>query len=345
MLTFGELKTIGAFLRVAANCPSASNFTSLVNDGTRQLMRRGSWWGTVQPMQGCVHDGCIVWPRMVDAVLALNICHRPLYLANHWFQFMQWDSTCDGMYRDFKNRRRPWISDTDGTLPVYRPIPNGLCLTLRLYIDNPNDAGKTVTLFGIDNNGQTVITTRPDGTTQEGIVLTLAVPFVQTPFCFQHLNRVLKSTTLGNVRLYAVDANGVQLDMAVYSPSETSPQYIRNRIRGFERSHFPNTCVTTPNTNCRLAQIQALVSLSFVPVVNDQDLVLIENVDALAMMVQSIKYREQGDPSNAANYERMAFRELNYELRNRFPDEQVILNFRPFGNDALTNSRTNIGMI
>lgn len=345
MLTFGELKTIGAFVRVAANCPTSSNFASLVNDATRQLMRRGNWWGTVQPMQGCIHDGCIVWPRMVESVLALNVCHRPLYIANHWFQFMEWDDSCNGMYRDFKHRIRPWISDTDGTLPVYRQIPNGLCLFLRLYIDNPKDAGKPVTLFGLDQNNQTIITSRTDGTTQEGIVLTLGVPFVQTPFCMQGLSRVLKTITLGNVRLYAVDANGVQLDMAVYSPSETSPEYIRNRIRGFERSHFPNPCVTPLNTNCQLTQIQALVKLAFVPVVNDQDLVLIENVDALAMMVQSIRYREQGDAGNAANFERLAFRELNYEMRQRFPDEQVIVNFRPFGNDSLNNSRTNIGMI
>lgn len=344
MLTFGELKTIGAFLRVAANCPSASNFTSLVNDATRQLMRRGSWWGTVQPMQGCVHDGCIVWPRMVDTVLALNICHRPLYLANHWFQFMHWDDSCNGMYRDFKNHRHPWVSDTDGTLPVYRPIPEGIALNLRLYIDNAKDAGKTVTLFGIDGNGQTIITDRPDGTTQEGVVLTLAVPFVQTTFPFRHLNRVLKAITVGNVRLYAVDGNGVQLDMAVYAPNETSPDYIRNRIRGFRGAHVPSGC-HVPSTTCHLRQIQALVSLAFVPVVNDQDLVLIENVDALAMMVQSIKYREQGDPGNAANYERLAFRELNYEMRQRFPDEQVIVRFRPFGNDSLNSSRVNIGMI
>jgi hypothetical protein len=56
-------------------------------------------------------------------------------------------------------------------------------------------------------------------------------------------------------------------------------------------------------------------------------------------MLQSITYKEAGNPGQALAHERLAFRELNYELRERFPDEQVHINFKPFGDDELVCQR------
>jgi hypothetical protein len=340
LLTLGECKSSLPITTVIGASTSSPDFVSRVNGAVRQLMRRGSWWGTVQPIAGCIYDGCLVWPRAVSAVLAMNVNHRPLTLANRWFQFMPWDGMAQNLYRNFKHKLHPWVSDADGSLPVYRQIPGGMALWIRFYVDNLADIGKTITVYGLDENNQNVRTRWPDGTTRDGVVISIGsniqgtlTPYSQTPFAFQKVTRILKDVTLGNVRMYMLDSNGIQSDMAVYQPQETSPDYPRSRIRGFRQGA------------CGLQQVEALVKLSFIPVVNDSDVVLIENIDALADMIQSKIYAEAGNTAQAMAFEQMAFRELNYQMRERFPDEQFIVNFRPFGNDALSGGRVNIGMI
>ena len=71
------------------------------------------------------------------------------------------------------------------------------------------------------------------------------------------------------------------------------------------------------------------------PVVNPDDLVLIENEDAIRDMVMAIKQKEAGELQEAAASEANAFRELNYQMRDRFPIEQFTIDFRPFGNASL----------
>lgn len=323
--TFGDIKS-SRVIQIASAAPSSPEFASLVNSATRQLMNRGNFWGTVQPIRGCVYDGCVTWPRRVAAVLALNVCNHPTAPVNRWYQFMQWDGLCSDWASAYNRRNRGGhggASINDGTLPVFNPIPAGQDRMIRFYIDNPGDVGKTIRIYGIDGNGQALYGQRADGTWQDGLVLTLALPYVQSPFFIRRIDRVAKDVTLGRIRGYQVDASGVLYDMAIYEATETSPDYVHTRIHARQS-----------NGGCP-AMITALVKLAYIPVVNDDDLVLIENVDALRDMVMSIKKKESGDVPGSRLMEQSAFRELNFELRNRVPDEQFVLTFRPFGNDSL----------
>jgi hypothetical protein len=331
LLTYGQVKA-GPCSKIAGVCATSPDFAGYVNQATRQLMRRGNFFGTVQPMRGCVYDNCITWPRQVGTVLAVNQNGHYTELSNRWYQFMPWAGVdlCSfglgpGHWHQFRE------TTFDGTTPVFNPIPFGLSRYILAFPSVQADIGKTITLFGKDSNGQTVMQKMTDGTWQEGITLTLALPYTQTPMLFQKITRVVKDVTQGVVRLYQWD--GVTLnpdgsanlsDCALYDPSETSPDYQHSRMSGCRNSNCPTGF-----------QITALVKLAFFPVVNDNDLVLIENQDALAIFIQSIKYREKGDAARAVQWERDAFRELNYQMRDMFPDEQFTVNFRPFGNDGL----------
>lgn len=331
--TLGQLQS-SRIVKVANAAPTSPEFLSLVNAATRQLMNRGNWYGTVQPVRGCVYDGCVTWPRQVAAVLALKVCGHLTNPANHWYEFTQWDGQCTDWATAYGRRnqsRNGSVSITDGTLPVFSPIPAGHSRLVRFYIDNPADIGKTVRVYGVDGNGQTICGLRSDGTTQDGVVLTLGVPFVQTPFYVNRIDRVVKDATLGRIRGYSVDANGVLYDLCLYEPAETSPDYIRTRIYA---RHANGSCAT---------MITALVKLAFIPVAYPDDLVLIENEDALRDMISSIKKKEAGDVPGSRMMEQSAFRELNYEMRNRMPDEQFNVSFRPFGNDTL--AARGVGML
>ena len=319
-------------VQVANAAPTSQEFISLVNEAVDQLMRRGNWFGTVQPMQGCVYDGCVVWPRYVASVLALNSRCRHTTVANHWYQFMDWDRASHyGLYEDFRRRGRAMVSINDGTLPVFSPIPCGAQRYIRFYCDSQEDAGKNIVIYGKDGNNQVLWGARPDSTVQDGWQLELAVPYVQTPAPLNTLFRVVKDQTAARVRAYQVDSNGVLYDMAVYDPSEISPDYVRTRV-----GHTPGGMIT------------ALVKLAFVPVQYPDDYVPIENMEAIANMVYSIKKKEQGDLQEAVALDKLAIRSLNYEMRTRYPDEQFVFNWHPFGRgreNDLNSWRTRIGMV
>jgi hypothetical protein len=309
--------------QIASACSSSGEFISLVNDATRTLMKRGNFWGTVQPIVCAAYGGEITWPAYVGTVLALNVCDRPTQLQNRWYQFMPFDTS------HHRNMAKGYIARPDypvtkmvKTSPVFQPLNPLFPMPLRFFIDNATDAGQTITIFGKDSNGQVVNTLRPDGTYQDGLVVTLAYPSVDTAIAFQRIDRVLKTVTNGVVRGYAIDiANSVLRDLAYYLPYETSPDY--------QVSHIPTPHGVTP------FKVEALVKLSFVPVSNPQDMVLIENIDALKVMIQSIKAGEAGDIESKRLFEAEAFRELNYELRDKYPLEQFTVSFRPFGTARL----------
>jgi hypothetical protein len=326
--TLGNIQN-SRVVQVANAAPTSPEFISLVNEAVDSLMRRGNFWGTTQPMQGCVYDGCVVWPRYVASVLAINNRCRHTTVANHWFEFMNWSREWHyGLYEDYRRRGRVAVSVNDGTLPVFNPIPCGQPRGVRFYIDNQNDAGKTIVIYGRDANNQVLTGARPDGTTQDGWVITLGITPVQT-LPLNTIFRVVKDPTLGRVRGYQVDSNGVLYDMALYDPAETSPDYVRTRVP----------------TNPRFPMITALVKLAFIPVQYPDDLVPIENIEAIANMVYSIKKKEQGDLQEALALDKLAIRSLNYEMRTRYPDEQFQLRFSPFGRDELNSWRTRISMV
>ena len=323
LITFGDLQS-SRIRDIASACPTSAEFASLVNAATRQLMKRGNFWGTVQPMQGCVYNNCITWPRYVETVLALNRFDRPTEVANRWYQFMQPDESNrrDACNYDLHGWAGNLTTVFGGNQPVFNAIPCGLSRFIRFYPDNVTDVGKTITLYGTDSNGQVLTGLRADGTWQDGLVLTLAVPYVQSPVALTKIFRVVKDVTNGRVRGYQFDSvQNMVFDLAVYQPTETSPDYIVSKITGCRNQ---TAC-------CGITKVTALVKLAFVPVVNPDDLVLIEDEDALRDMVYSIKKKESGDLQSSLALELSAIRELNFQARNRYPIEQFQVSFRPFG--------------
>jgi len=337
VITFRQLK-YGAVGRASGLNVEGCDFLKYCNDAVRQLMSRGNWWATVQIMTGCVRDNCIVWPRGVAAILALNTCRDHTIVQNKWFSFRPLDSSWRGEMRNFN--QNGWagelITETLNTAPVFNPI-KAQGFTIRFFISQPSDAGKFISVYGIDVNGQEIRTQRPDGTIQDGAQVTLTNPSVDTPMAVRHVSRIVKGETDGEVRAYQFNvAQGFMLDLGLFQPSEVNPEYVVSRIMGCRRGAF-HGCTE---------QVSAMVKLKFVPFKYDDDLVQVDNEDAIRDMFLSIRKKEQGEISAAAAYEVSAFREMNYQMKNLFPDEQFVVNFLPFGrHQALDNYQTRIGMI
>ena len=339
MITFGTFANGGTAQRMTGMCTSSPDFLSYTNGAIDQLLRRGKWWATFRSVKACVYDGCVTWPRHVQTILAINGGRHNMDLFNQWYSFLPMDH-CGYFYRgwNMNGRRGPAHTVIGNTSPVFSNIPSGDTAYLQFYIDSPNDAGKTITVCGIDGNGQIVRSQRSDGTIQEGVQLQLQVPYVQTPFVFRHVTRVNKDLTTYPVRGYQLSTNlGVLLPLAYYEPSEVFPAYTVSKI-GAVGAYV---CATG-----QPAQIEALIKIKFTPIMFDNDPMLIDNEAAVCNMIMAQRQKEAGDLANARAYEGDAFRELNFQMKDYFPDEQFVVDFQPFGkNGGLNRDDVRIGML
>jgi hypothetical protein len=357
-LTLGDLKKAGSPLsRVSGLCSSTdSRFPSYVNEAVRKLMKRGDWANTVVPIQVCIRRGCVTWPRYVGSVRRINLCGTPVPVTNIWSRYLErdiWPRWYDfpglipwgelGQHSGLYNRG--WGSSlryTDsgitktGHYSTYSD-PLGTHF-VRAYPQYPQDAGKTVTIFGKDENGQPLQTkvTASDGTVtyKPGHIITMqgsptgygsSSVLIQPP-----IERVIKDETQGQVYLYSYDPdNDLLFDLAVYEPSETNPCYERTAIPGRAKDDG-----TTTDT------IMALVKLKHVDVVHDTDLITVPDVDALKVMIQSALFDEADDPDRADQYEAKAIRELNLMLRDTYPEDQTDAAVEPFNSTGIGHQKT-----
>jgi len=334
-MTFGELRQTRAS-DVVGVCSNKETFRALTNEATSRLMTRGNFWATVTKLRTCVRCRAIVWPRAVDTVLATNICGTPVANSGYWYQFLPMNGADFGSLRGWGTFGAGGIGRGscgnvvilhDGPVPVQAQLTCGNPRYIRAFASYQADLGKHIIIFGIDDNGQVIMTKRDDGTWQPGVQLTLASPFVGTPFLVGEVTRVLKDATMGPVRLYAYDAvHDVMEDMAYYAPSERSPAFLHSTIRGLRRVTLAGV------SNCNgLTSIEALVKLRFIAVETDDDEVLIPNWTALKLMMLSIRAEDAGSTSEALALQARSVHELNLELRLHVPEDQIPIAIEPFG--------------
>lgn len=332
MLTLAQIKN-SSVASVAGCDVNSAQFIQYVNDAVRMLCNMGEWFGTVKAMRGMALNGTIVWPEGVDSVLAFNDQCRPATVANYWYEFFPVNEN-PGFYQFFDGYLNNGLDSRfglgmpksvlrfSGTSPVYIQPSIQNPFAVQVTADSPADYGKTVTIYGIDTNAQEVVSKRSDGSTQRGIVLTLGPGIVFNPTVFQSIPNVVKDLTTGNVRLWIYTPTIQQpQQIAVYSGSQTNPQFLSSHFR-------------SPRLNC-VQSVEALVKLSPMPVSQDSDLVVIDNIDAIKTMVQSIRFGESGDKTTGNEYEVDAVRRLNAELRTRFPNQQVVARVNPIGKHVI----------
>ena len=331
MLTYLDTKQ-SSIVDVAGVCADSYRFSTLINEATRKLMRRGDWVGTVAPIHICVRRGCLVMPRYVGSVRKINRCDQPLTTGNLWYNFLNNRDWRSGRWGDYRGGcDGPGSLVSQGQSPCYSDI-YGDGRYVRAYPRTKEDIGKTVTIFGVDNNNQPLRTDNGDGTWSDGVIITIGSSgmnpnYGSTSVYVRRIDRVVKDVTQGQVLLYAYDAtNNVLEDLAIFDPGETSPSYARYQV------NINHPLIGTASGCCGgLHTVVALVKLQFIPAKYDTDLVLIDNLDALKYAVQSIRAQEAGDLRLAKGYEAAAVQELNRELEDAYPDDTFSATNSVFG--------------
>lgn len=331
--TLGEVNQDLRIKAVLGVCPGSPEGNSLVNRSCQRIMLRGDFAGTVVPMKVCVYAGCVVFPRFVGAIRKINLCRHPLEIRNFWhgfFEKSEWRGNLDGWFNQWSGSE---FQATPGAKsPVFQDIMADGRL-IRAYPLCQADVGKTIKIFGIDTNGQPLMTNNADGTWSDGITLTLAIPFASTSISVRRIDRILKDVTQKDVYLFAYDpVAGVDERLGNYAPTDINPAFVRYRLN-ISRCHVGTTGTTG---NCGdLKSIMALVKLRFIAAVSSDDLVLIDNMDALADMIVSIKKKDEGDLESAVAHEKFSIREMNLQLRDEFPDDQIPVDFGETGGTSI----------
>lgn len=328
MLTFGQVQnsSVASIASVNVNDPQ---FTQYVNDAVRMLIELGNndargWWGTVQLIRGTAYDGCMVWPASVAAVLGIKSHRHDLKVKNFWYSFTNEDWQSNHWGCDWNNRRR--VVEFDGQTCLFYPIYNSPT-QIAAVAQSPQDANNSsITLYGIDYQGKEVFD--PSLGTR-GITLTPgSTDNFATLTAMANVTDVAKNATAGPIQLYAFNPlTGIGNLLASYDGGDINPKFLYSKI--------------TKVPNCQMS-ITALVKLGFRAVLNPNDIIPLDNVDAIKSMVQAIRAREASNDGLALSMERDAVRRLVAQVNSHFPKEQFVCSFKPFGNEPPVN---HLGMI
>jgi len=349
-LTYGQVKN-SSVARISGACPGSAQFLEFVNEAVERLMTRGDWAQTLVPIHMCIKSGCVTWPRFVGSIRKLRFCGTVVPITNlyssylergawpNWYDFPNmgsWGNVGSGGWGTLgKFYNLQAIIDGAnkvGYYSTYNDPPTGATRYIRAYPQFPEDVGKTVTIYGKDENGQPLVTKTTDSsgvvTYPLGAKITIASPYGSTAVPVQGpIDRVLiQDGTVGRIYLYAYDATEDLLtDLAVYQAGETNPTYERMRIPGVQ---------TASNGTCSRS-VMGLVKLKFIPVVNDEDLILIPNMGAIKTMYQALIFEDSNDDDRAARYEARAIRELNLQLRDQYPEDETSITVEAFNSTGV----------
>lgn len=312
---------------IAAVCPESTEFLSQLNQVQRRLLRRGNWWDTEWLVRFCVHDNCVTWPRWVATVLGVRPCGSDAaQMFNQWYSII--GPTCRDTFCGN-------IAITSiNTAPTYNTVSGTTGRLIRYYVTKQNDIGKTITIFGRKYGGEPLQELDSDGNWQMGLTLTAAAPFVSSSTLVTQIDAITRQATQGQARLYEYDPDTDLLrDLAVFDPNETNPRYRRSRI-----DSVCGMSACEDSNGVKQYQIEALIKLEFIPLVNDNDFLVIDNFDALKLGIQALRLEESNDEQLAEVKWLKAIREMNMEDRNRMPDDQTPVRTNFTGGSVIRNA-------
>jgi hypothetical protein len=179
---------------------------------------------------------------------------------------------------------------------------------------NSKPAYKNLNGWTLANDGSNWQFLEPDGTVETSSAgnsdypwqetftgLTLTELPRTTVNAFRSIDAINKTATKGWVRVYAVDpVTGSESCIAILAPDETLPQYRRYAIPGFESEEGSTVTV--------------LAKRKFIPIITDDDDLIVTNLGALKMMAIAIEKEENNNLDEAMKYEEKALELLRDEL-------------------------------
>lgn len=305
-----------AVAEVLGVCSTDARVVTAVNLAQERLLNRASdpcgSWMRYKVCAGS--SNCFVMPRQVRHVKGWWKCNEPGEILPEWWESLgYWKGGRGLMDEDSFNG----LSIVDRGMTC--SFDNVIATTaeprkIQVVAADASDAGKYITLRYIDSNGNRVYTSI-DGTVQEGERLALSTSGTLTAsnVATNGLYHVVKATTNYPVRLYSYDVNSATQSslLALYEPSETVPVYRSYYCPGFtDMAACPDA-----SSDCTVDKaLTFAVRLQHIPVVVDNDPLVVGNTAALVYMARGHLMRLRNEIGLAQEAEMAAAAEVDGEL-------------------------------
>lgn len=319
-----------AIARVLNVCETDPAVLTILNEAESRLLNRSDKpVGSLVRVKFCLNrQSCFSWPRQIQTVEAYAVCNQPGIIRGPAFEFIGYPNGIGPQHGGGGWCGANMLLDR-GTAVSFEDVnATSEAKKIELLATNAADVGKTVILKYYDSNGNKVYTSI-DGVVQEGEELTLVAPpasvLTSRDVLTDGLYQVIKEVTDYPIIMYEVnsaDTTDRTKMLSYYEPSETTPIYRRSFVPG-----VGGCCADDDDDeeeDCdEVRHITALVKLQHVPLVNNNDTLVIGNLPALKLMVMGILREEQNRFDESQYFKAEAARELDGELASYTGDGQV----------------------
>jgi hypothetical protein len=291
-ITLGYAKTQLAEFVGEGFSPEEPIVVVMINRATNWLLPKIKGGNIFCRYRFTINNSILTLPRECESLIKLRVNDRISNINNRWFEFMGYGSGGldygGGYWSDtaYLGNGFPCFAD-----PVY---PSNL-----IVISEEEETNKNMTIRGRDEFGKEI---------EETISICKKEPFY-TSKKFKKIENIIKSTTNSYVVLSTFDEKTTdRINLGYYAPSETNPSYTRYFIRGDKE----------------VLNAVGIVRLAFVPINNDNEPLLIQNLPALSLMLKSLHYYTTGDIQKGQAYEGQAIRLIEEQIENEEPQTNTI---------------------
>jgi len=291
-----------------------------INEAVERLVPKLGSPGLIQCVRMCAYNGCITCGRDIRKILKARVDGVFSFVFDKWYEYLEGGP---GMVGDDTSTYVDLI-DRDQVVTQYEmPEPR----RVMVFSDTAEVAGAEILIRGFDETNREV-RTQIDGTWHMGeyVPITRDVGYF-TNNTFSQITSVQKPVTNGYVYLSAVTADDwddpatfSREHIAGYHPDETRPEYRRYAFK---------TDAYTAELD-RSYRVNALVKMRFVPMTRLTDVCVIDNMPAIKMMLQAMRYYDSGDVNKGREFEKQA-ETILLEDTDDFETSDVIPEFQMHG--------------
>ena len=306
-----------------------------VNQSTRRIMNRPRKPVHVDRVIRFFTDkDTITLPREVEKILHYTMDTRPAPAFSQAYEFVSggWGelgcSSCiPGKFLMDRGNHYSTMFDLP-SMSSSEDEPEFSAFSLVAFSTVEADKDRTLLIYGRNDKNEVLGSPSPAMTLPinhwqggvEGEIFTdmpVTVKFSDSKV--RDVERVQKPETDGFVSLYTYDADTHQMYfLSKYHPRETNPRYRRYRI-------------TSPDY-INGSSIYALCELGYTPLTHEDDVLIVQNMDALKMMVMAIEFENEREFQAAKAYEADAYRMIEDQRSSeRQHDYNLIQVSRAYG--------------
>lgn len=253
------------------------------------------WMGTLDVCSDC--DGYVTLPYFVDVVVAANIGGCPAQFRNAWYEYH-----VNGVGSNLCGASCGLFWDDKLWSPTFQTLKNWSLIAAICEDPVDGDGSKVLIVQGETIDGQyntkEALTIPVSGPSSPGVRVQLLNGVAATDPAityFKRITQVTKPVTRGYVKL--IGFQPTQLSNAVtlgyYAPNEVNPIYKRMRV------------------SCKCEWVRVKFRRKSLALVNDYDIVPISSLQAMMLLIKSLRLSDTGNPDTSDKYLAQAIQLMN----------------------------------